>query len=387
VTGRGRRTVFAQPLVRSLGFTLGLATLAVGSPASMPRDHRPLPKVVKVDAGALGAEPVRGITVGPIESGLHPGRGYGSSACGETLDLVAELGGNWVSLTPFGRIWDLSPSGIDSTFEAPSAQTKKAIARTVSQAHARGLKVLLVPHLWVETGGWRGELEFASDAEWRRFAEEYRAFVLEWAKVANANRVDLFSVGVELRSWVTTGHASSFQDIVQDVRKVYRGPLTYGANWDDVEHTVIWGDLDVIGINAFFPLTTKSGARLAELRAGAHAVKEHIATLAHEWQKPVVFTEVGYTNRPDPALRPWEWPEDLHGVQPSPVEQAEAYEALLGAFLPEPWFRGFFVWRIYADRFDTSQEPAWGFSPLNQPAEHVLRDAFAAQWGTRDPAW
>jgi hypothetical protein len=324
---------------------------------------------------------VRGITVGPIESALHPGRGYGSAHCAEALDLVHELGGNWVSLTPFGRVWDLSPTGIDPRFEAPTASNRRAIKRTIAQAHARGLKVMLVPHLWVETGGWRGELEFETEAEWVRWAAAYRNFVLGWAKLAESSDVDLFSVGVELRSWVTTGHAASFQAIVHDVREVYSGPLTYGANWDDVEHTVIWGDLDVIGVNAFFPLTTKSGATLEDLRSGARDVKERMAKLSAGWQKPIVFTEVGYTNRPDPALKPWEWPEDLHGVHPSPIEQANAYEALLGAFMPESWFLGFFVWRIYADKFDTSQEPAWGFSPLNQPAERVLRDAFRTPWG------
>lgn len=381
--GKGRRhAANVRTLTRSVGITLGIATLSLGAPGSVDRTA---PKNNGHGFDRVSAElaPVRGITVGPIESGMHPGRGYGTQRSADALDLVNELGGNWISLTPFGRIWDLSPSGIDHTFEAPFSLNRSAIRRTIAQAHARGMKVMLVPHLWVETGGWRGELHFEDDAAWKTWASAYREFVLEWARLAEATDVDLFSVGVELRSWVTAGHAESFRDVIGDVRQVYKGPLTYGANWDDVDHTAIWGDLDLIGINAFFPLTTKSSASLPELRAGAAEVKRKIAGISEAWRKPVVFTEVGYTNRPDPALRPWEWPEDLHGVHPEPNAQADAYEALLGAFIPEPWFVGFFVWRIYADRYDTSQEPAWGFSPLNQPAEHVLRDAFATAWGPR----
>ena len=44
-------------------------------------------------------------------------------------------------------------------------------------------------------------------------------------------------------------------------------------------------------------------------------------------------------------------------------EQARALSALFEAFLPEPWFAGFFVWRYYADLDDVSQEHIWGFSP------------------------
>jgi hypothetical protein len=327
-------------------------------------------------AALLG--PIRGLTVGPIESNYHPDRGYGTASSRGAFKQVRRMGGNWVSLTPFGRIWDLSPSGIDLDFEAPFARNRKNILHAVAQAHALGLKVMLVPHLWIETGGWRGEIEFESDAQWQTWAEAYRSFALSWAKVAEAAHVDLFSVGVELRSWVTTTRAASFESIIHDVRKVYTGPLTYGANWDDAKDTVIWGDLDYIGINAFFPLATKAGASITELRAGADRVKSDMRALSEVWGKPVLFTEMGYTNRKDPALKPWEWPEALNGVVLAPEEQADAYAALLSSFADEPWFVGFFAWRMYCDRFDTSQEPEWGFSPLDRSAGEVLSSAFRA---------
>ena len=70
------------------------------------------------DAG-LGA--VRGVTIGPIESTRHPGKGYGTAASARTMADAAALGATWVSLTPFGRAWDLAPSGVDLTFETPFA--------------------------------------------------------------------------------------------------------------------------------------------------------------------------------------------------------------------------------------------------------------------------
>ena len=327
-----------------------------------------------------GRDGIRGITVGPIENGYHPGRGYGSAAYERTLAECNDWGANWVALTPFGRVADLSGQGVDLTFEAPFAKNEADIRAAIRQAHAHGLRVMLVPHLWVESGGWRAEIDPRSDAGWARWAASYGAFVKTWARVAEQEHVDLLSVGVELRSWVTTGRAPSFGALIADLRAIFHGPLTYSANWDDVEDTIILGAVDVIGINAFFPLAERDGAALGELLAGGERVRAKVARLAATWQKPVLMTEIGYTTRPDPAVRPWEWPDSMVHVRVDEEAQALAYHALIRPLLEEPSFAGLFVWRVYADPDDVSQEAEWGFSPRGKLAEHVVRDAFSAAW-------
>ncbi|MDX2055451.1 MAG: hypothetical protein SFV15_23820 [Polyangiaceae bacterium] len=358
---------------------LGLGvSLVVGSALASPSERNmELPQ-------PLAQETVRGVTIGPIENSLHPGRGYGSPAYEKTLDEAARMGATWVSLTPFGRVWDLTPSGISSTFEAPFEANRKQVALAIEQAHTRGLKVMLVPHLWVETGGWRAEIEPEGDAGWRAWADSYERFVLSWAEVAELKHADLFSMGVELRSWVTTTRAPLFSRVIRSVKRRYSGMLTYAANWDDAEDTSIWGELDVIGINAFYPLGDKDGASPEALMEGGRRVAQGVRSLSERWQKPVLFTEFGYTTRTDPAIRPWEWPEHLGRVEVNEAAQADAYRALLSAMTAEPRFMGFFVWRLYADPNDTSQEPAWGFSPRAKLAETVLREAFSARWAS-DP--
>ena len=323
---------------------------------------------------------IRGVTIGPIESALHPNKGYSSPAYERTLGEVARLGGNWVSLTPFARVWDLHGTGLSLSFEAPFGETRAAIVRAVRQAHARGLRVLVVPHLWVESGAWRGELDPGTDEAWREWARNYRAFLLTWAEVAREAHADMLSVGVELRSWLTTAHAPSFAPILADTRRAFPGLLTYAGNWDDIAQTVILGDLDVIGLNAFFPLAEQDGAGFDELAAGGRRVRAQLKALADSWQKPILFNEFGYTTRANTAIRPWEWPDKMSHVQPDQAAQADGYRALLSAFVDEPWFAGFFVWRLYADPDDMSQEAEWGFSPRGKAAELVLRDAFTARW-------
>jgi hypothetical protein len=329
---------------------------------------------------------VRGITIGPIENGYHPGVGYGTPAYDRALLEARAMGATWITVTPFGRVADLSGVGVDLTFEAPFDRNRRDVARAVQMAHARGLHVLLVPHLWVETGQWRGLINPDGDEAWARWSRSYEQYVLAWAEVAQATRAEMFSVGVELRSWVTTTRSPSFAHVVRAVRRVYHGLLTYSANWDDVEETTILGDIDVLGINAFYPLAPEAGAREPSLRDGGRAVREKVHALAERWSKPVLFTEMGYTTRRDAAVRPWEWPEAMSGVVVDEAAQATAYRALVAPLLEEPDFVGFFVWRTYADPDDVSQEPQWGFSPRGKLAELVVRDAFAARWAA-DPWW
>ncbi len=328
--------------------------------------------------------PIRGVTIGPIENSYHPNIGYGSPAYERTLAECTRLGATWIALTPFGRVGDLSGVGVDMTFEAPFEQNKAAVRRAIEMAHAHGLRVMVVPHLWVESGAWRGQLAPSGDAGWQKWAQSYRRFVLSWAAVAQAGRAEMFSAGVELRTWVTTPRAPSFTAIIHAIRHVYHGLVTYSANWDDVNDTAILGELDVIGINAFYPLGDTDGASESALRRGGEQVRAKVHALAEVWRKPVIFTEMGYTTRPNPAIRPWEWPDSMKNVVVDEAAQAAAYRALIGPMIDEPLFSGFFVWRYYSDPDDVSQEAPWGFSPRGKLAENVLRDAFKKRWASEE---
>ncbi len=386
---------------------LGLALLLVAAPAeAMTPLPRPLPRATGWRDAGLPA--IRGITIGPIENALHPGVGYGTPACARALDMAADLGATWVALTPFGRMWSTRTTGIDLSFEASFEANTEAVGRAIDQAHARGLRVMLVPHLWVETGGWRGEIEpgapddikkddggyefrgRATDAALRVFAQSYRRFVLAWADVAKAHDVEVLSVGVELRSWFTSARATDdARALIRDVRARYPGILTYSANWDDVDDVVVLRDIDAIGINAFYPLADKAGASRDELLAGGARVGAKVQALANAWSKPVIFTEVGYTTRPDPAVRPWEWPDSMKGVRVDEEAQADAYRAILAGVIGEPTFGGFFVWRQFADPDDVSQEAAWGFPFRGKLSEMLVREAFATRFAVDrwQPAW
>lgn len=329
----------------------------------------------------LGA--VRGITVGPIESSQLRGRGYGTETSAVLLDELVRLGATWVSITPFGRIWSLRSTHISADFEAGRSDNEAAITRMVAQAHARGLRVLMIPHLWVETTGWRGEIDPGSDEGWAAYQRSYQRFVGGWARVAARADVDAFSIGVECKSW--SGRFPAFwSGLIRELRALFPGLLTYSANWDEAEHVLFWEQLDLIGINAFYPLAQRSGAPYSAYLEGAKRARDAVRKLAFLHERPVWFAEVGYTTRRDAAVEPWLWPDEMANVTYDEDEQARALAAILETFAPEPWFAGLFIWRYYADLDDVSQEDAWGFSPHGKRSEQLLRRTFHWAWGS-DP--
>lgn len=331
-------------------------------------------------AQASPREPaIRGVTVGPIESSQQLGRGYGTVYTEALLDELVRLGVNAVSVTPFGRIWSLHSTEIQFDFEAPYDDNRRAIGTFIAQAKARGLRVLLIPHLWVETEGWRGEIDPGSPERWQAYQASYRRFILAWARDAERFGADAFSIGVECKSW-SGRYGSYWSDLIADVRRDFGGALTYSANWDEADGVIFWDKLDFIGVNAFYPLASVNGATYAAYAEGAGAALDRLGTLATVLEKPVLLVEIGYTTRPNAAVEPWLWPDGMHEVKVDEWEQARALYALASAAASRSFIEGVYVWRYYANLDDVSQEAAWGFSPHAKLAEPVLKYIFSRAW-------
>lgn len=336
------------------------------------------------EASAERLSAFRGMTVGPIENSLNPERGYGSAASEELLDYLVGMGVNWISITPFGRIWSLESTRIVMDFEAPYEQNREDIKRFIKLARARGLKVMLIPHLWVERGGWRGEIDPGSEERWEEYLSNYREFVLAWARDAAEAGAEGLSIGVECKSF--SGRFPEFwAALIDEIRSFYGGLLTYSANWDEIEIVNFWDRLDIVGINAFYPLArSKEAATDADYERGAARWAKRLGEFAERIEKPILFVEVGYTTRSFAGVDPWTWPEDLPGVEVDEAEQARALRIVLETFIREPYFAGYFIWRTYASLDDVSQEAAWGFNPLHKEAEEILRKLYQERYAS-DP--
>lgn len=105
------------------------------------------------------------------------------------------------------------------------------------------------------------------------------------------------------------------------------------------------------------------------------------AQVAKKFQKPIIFTEVGFTATRAPWLRPFEYAD---GKQPYMFDQRRCYAALFKAMYAqhlkgETWFKGFYWWKFpsYLDQGGTNDPD---FTPNGKPAEGVVREWFAKPW-------
>jgi hypothetical protein len=348
-------------LTRSTPLAVAVAAAAIAAPSACP------------------AEQIRGVTLAPIEDGMLGPVGYGSARCAVAVEEIASLGATWISITPFGRMDDLDSVQIEPDFEIPLARNEELIRETAAMAKAEGLRVAIVPHVYVMSGGWRGEIDPGPREAWDAWFASYEEFVLEFAMLAEEVGADLFSIGVEFKS-SSNPYEAEWREVIAAVRRVYSGRLTYSANWDEVEEVPFWDALDAIGVNAFWPLAGRPGDGYEEMCATARRVADGLEGLSLFYDRPVLFTEMGVKSAADSALAPWEWPEHCADLRYDEAYQADAYDALFGELAPRSWFAGLFIWKYFSDPYDETQEVRAGFSPRGKLAEEALARWYGRSW-------
>ncbi len=264
---------------------------------------------------------------------------------------AVELGANWITQTPFGWM-----PGIDNPEIVLRAdidywgESDFGIAHTSDLAKEAGMKILLKPHLWLHRTGdaWRSDLDMQSSADWDLWFENYTNWILHYARFAEEHQIEALCIGTELAS-TTLAFPEQWESMIAKIRKVYSGKLTYAANWyKEYEHIAFWGDLDFIGIQAYFPLSNKKNPSLKDLNNGWDKYMREMESVSRKFDKPIVFTEVGYRNTADAAKEPWTWPEEMDDtVVLSDAMQTKCFTAFFNTVWNEPWFDGAFIWKWF----------------------------------------
>jgi hypothetical protein len=246
--------------------------------------------------------------------------------------------------------------------------------------HAReqGLRVMLKPQIWLR-GSWPGDIRMNDDAEWARFFAAYEAWILHYALLAEMYQADMLCLGVELR-YATLGHEGYWREIIRRIRKLYAGPLVYAANWgEEFEGITFWDELDYIGIDCYYPLSSKTEAGRAELLGNFREVLERIEAVSEAYKKPVIFTEIGFRS----VEAPWQQPHAEAGDRrPDLAAQALCYEIVGEGLAEENWVTGIFWWKWPSFLEYREMEDSRRFSPQGKPAEKVVARWFG-QWKNR----
>lgn len=278
------------------------------------------------------------------------------------IDKVKSTGANWVCFMPYAYV--NARNMLRDTFAGQWwGETENGIRQSVQWSKARGLKVCVKPHLWFLNGVFNGDFSPHSNEDWMMFEQRYAQYVLKFAVMAEQEKADLFCIGVELKNFVKE-RPQFWVNLIDDVRKVYSGKITYAANWDNYEQIPFWHKLDVIGIDAYFSFSDDKEPNVNVLVAAMRKKSADLRGFAEKCKRQIIFTEYGFRSEEFCCSKPWEY----KAAKPTNNNcQLNAYLAFNKVFYKQPWFGGGFIWKWFATEHRKEEGPG-GYNLQGKPA-------------------
>lgn len=370
-----KRQLFIAALVLSMLLVSGgLCVLAQRSPNDMITEPPGLADSPSTSPGTLSVTtPVAAFQKGASFTTWA----RGPYSLDDTVWVIEEqikgVGATWIAVVV--QCYQETVTSTEINCESEQVPSDAELERVIQVAKRNGLRVMLKPHISLsnDPDHWRGQIDFGNDeTRWAMWFNSYQDFILHYAQLAESLQVDQFCVGTELYdAWLGIGPArrtADWRHIIAQIRQTYSGPLTYASNWGEEEHVEFWDDLDYIGVDAYYPLTDTLHPSVSDLIAAWEEPYSILEQLTQRWNKPVIFTEIGYPSIEGAAWRPW-----AGETRPLDLEvQADAYEAVFQKFGDQTWWKGVYWWNwdpnyMQGGSYDLS------FVPQGKPAEEVLR--------------
>jgi hypothetical protein len=315
----------------------------------------------------------------------------------DSLASLAQTGANSIEATLDYGI-DVATSQVVADPNYTDSLT--ALGNTIAQAENLGLSVMVRPLIDFlnpaevapySVGEWRQDYQPTNVAA---FFASYQQMIVQEAQVAQANGAQMLSIGAELDQLAGPQYLSYWTDIINAVRQVFTGALTYSASWNTASEVSFWGQLNYEGIDNYVPLSNAANPTVQDLvngwlnpateasNPGAFAVignqspVAYFENLSAQSGKPLLFTELGYANDSGAAADP-----SASGNSPDPTLQADLYQAFFQAWTQahSSALVGTYFWEWDPNGSSSNVGPNIdSFSPQNSPALAQITAGFAA---------
>jgi len=287
---------------------------------------------------------------------------------------VVNLNANYAAIMPFGFSRNLkSPSIGFNSDRQWFGERADGVAQYINELHKNNIKTMLKPQIWVMKGEFTGKISMTNEADWLMLEKTYTDFILTYAKVAHENKVAIYCIGTELELFVK--HRPKYwKGLIQQVKTIYKGKLTYAANWDEYLKTTFWKELDYVGIDGYFPLSDAKTPEISALKEKWQKHKLVMEKHSDSLQKKILFTEFGYRSVDYAAAKPWE--VDYNKTSVNLDGQVNTTQALFEELWYEEWFAGGFVWKWFIDHENVGGVDNPRFTPQNKPAEELIRSFY-----------
>lgn len=296
--------------------------------------------------------------------------GYMSKKASESLLKQKSLGANAIAIVPYSFMRsDTIPNHL-SISNGAGSENDEGIIHSTFEAQKLGMKVLLKPQIFIGNS-WPGAIEMKNESDWGSFFKYYYKWIRHYAFLSEIYEIDMLSIGVEF-AIATLTHEEEWRNIFKKVRGLYQGQLTYSANWgDEFEKVQFWDELDFIGLNSYYPLSKKDNPTDEELKENFEIIKQKINRVYQKFQKPIVFTEIGFRSINEPWKNPHAGGDDSFNE----VHQKRSYEVIFEGIQNEPWSGGILWWK-FPSYIEYKGKQNDSFSPNNKITEKVIKKWF-----------
>lgn len=295
------------------------------------------------------------------------------------IDEIAALGADTVSLVIPARQENTSSTQI--YLDHRITPSPEAISSVIKHAKARKLRVVMMPVVLLAAPRndkeWRGRID---PDDWEAWFDSYRWMMHHFAWIAQVNDVDILVVGSELVS--TEAKADQWRRTITEIRRVFRGRLTYSSNWDHYSKIPFWDQLDLIGMNSYWSFAKGSWdfgkektVTLEQIEGRWREIQAEILPFVKSKGKPLIFLEVGWCSMANMAHEPWDY---TRGNAPVDLElQRMLYEGFFRSWQGNPTLGGFMIWEWTPGEGGPEDR---GYTPENKPAEKLIKEWLAKPW-------
>jgi hypothetical protein len=295
------------------------------------------------------------------------------------LSEVANLGADTVMLS-VARYQEhaASPAIYNDPERMPTEEQWRQI---IAAAHDQNLRVLLMPIVLLSDPKgteWRGEIK---PPNWDVWWKSYDDYIVHMARICETNHVEVMTVGSELVS--TEKYTERWKKLIGDVRKVYKGKLSYSANWDHYRNIEFWSDLDYVGMTTYYQLSDEANPTLVALLDAWKPIKENILSWQKTVGKPIIFTEVGWCSQEGASVEAWNYYHKQQATEAGREEQRRLYKAFMETWRDVPQVGGV-IWWEWTDSNGGNDD--YNYTPRGKPAEKELRRWFRDRrdWAKRN---
>lgn len=283
------------------------------------------------------------------------------------IDEIADVGADAILLVVHAQ----QENGASGRIYLDMRQTPspQGLTELIGRAKQHNLRVILMPIVLLDNprgNEWRGTLNPES---WREWFESYRSMISHFARIAQAQGVNVLVIGSELVS--AEAHVDEWTKTIRTVRDIFKGQITYSSNWDHYTSVAFWDQLDLVGMNSYWKLGKDHTVSIEQIQANWREIQKDLLGFLNKVGKPLLFLEAGWCSLQNAAHESWDYTKDL----PVDLElQRKLYEGFFRSWHGNPSLAGFAIWEWSSGEGGAKDS---SYTPENKPAEKTLREWLA----------